>query len=308
MDNSEIKKIIVSDDIDSVRLDKFIVDELGEYSRSRIQQWIREGFVSVNSAVETKTGAKIGGGDTIQVHIPPVRPTEIIPEAIPLTIIYEDKNLIVINKAAGMVVHPSAGHDHGTLVHAILAHAPDIEGVGGEIRPGVVHRLDKGTSGILLMAKNDQAHHWLQEQFRLRAVEKTYLALVEGHPPTSKGRIEASIGRDLVQRKKMAVVSPNKGRDAISIYSTEKKYKNYSYLKVNILTGRTHQIRLHMAFVGCPVVGDTTYGKKHPSIKLGRNFLHAYKLSICLPGEENKTTFEAALPAELESVLTELDE
>jgi 23S rRNA pseudouridine1911/1915/1917 synthase len=202
-----------------------------------------------------------------------------------------------------MVVHPAAGHQSGTLVHAALAHTGEIEGVGGIQRPGVVHRLDKDTSGIILLAKNDAAHQWLQEEFRSRRVEKTYLALVDGAPPTVRGRVEAAIGRDPVDRKRMAVVPPNKGRSAVSEYSTITQYQQHTLLEVHPVTGRTHQIRLHMAFLGCPVTGDRLYGRRRPSLDIDRQFLHAARLKIRLPEESDYIEFEAPLPEDLSKVL-----
>jgi 23S rRNA pseudouridine1911/1915/1917 synthase len=202
-----------------------------------------------------------------------------------------------------MVVHPSAGHSSGTLVHAALAHAPEMEGIGGQQRPGVVHRLDKDTSGLILMAKNDRTHRWLQDQFRQRKVEKTYLTLVDGAPPTPTGRIEAPIGRDARERRKMAVVTLQKGRQAVSEYSTLESFPNHTLLEMYPITGRTHQIRLHLAFLGCPVAGDTVYGRRHSSIAVDRHFLHARRLRLRLRGDKGPRTFEAPLPAELTSVL-----
>jgi len=211
-----------------------------------------------------------------------------------------------VDKPAGMVVHPAAGHDSGTLVHAVLGYDPEIEGIGGEERPGVVHRLDKETSGLILLAKNDNAHHWLQDQFRLRQVEKTYLALVDGAPPTPSGRVEAAIGRDPSHRKQMAVLPPGKGRESVSEYKTREKFAHHTLLEFRPHTGRTHQIRLHCAFLGCPIVGDKVYGRKNPTVEIHRHFLHAAKLKIILPGEKQPRIFEAPLPGELERVLDEL--
>ena len=213
---------------------------------------------------------------------------------------------MVVDKPAGMVVHPAAGHDSGTLVNAALAHAPDLEGVGGEHRPGVVHRLDKETSGLIAVAKNERALRWLQDQFRLRKVHKVYLALVDGHPPTPTGRIEAPIGRDAAQRQRMSVVPLTRGREAVSEYSTRETFARHTLLEVHPLTGRTHQIRVHMAFLHCPVTGDTVYGAKTPTLALGRHFLHAYRLTITLPGEKTPRTFEAPLPPELDQALENL--
>jgi 23S rRNA pseudouridine1911/1915/1917 synthase len=205
-----------------------------------------------------------------------------------------------------MVVHPAAGHASGTLVNAMLGYDPDIEGIGGEERPGVVHRLDKETSGLILIAKNERAHRWLQDQFRLRKVEKTYLALVDGKPPTPSGRVETYIGRDPSHRKRMAIVSESRGREAISEYKTLENFRDHTLLEFHPLTGRTHQIRLHCAFLGCPIVGDDIYGRKKSSIEISRHFLHAYLLKIVLPSEKEPRLFEVPLPDELENVLASL--
>lgn len=288
------------------RLDHFLVEELPEFTRTRLQGLIKKEMVTVNGKIAKKNGLKLSQGALITLRIPATQKTELVPENIPLDILFENDDVLVINKAADMVVHPSAGHATGTLVHATLAHAPEMEGIGGEIRPGVVHRLDKDTSGIIIMAKNDSAMQWLQEQFMARSVKKSYLALVDGAPPTPTGRVEAPIGRDPAHRKKMAVLSPGKGREAISEYKTLESFPDHTLLEISILTGRTHQIRLHCAFVGAPVVGDTLYGRRKQKVKVPRQFLHAARLTIILPNEAEPRTFEAPLPEELESVLEEL--
>lgn len=288
------------------RLDKFLVACLPEFSRSRLQGLIKEGLVTVDALAAHKSGQMLEGGETIRVSIPPPEPSELVAEDIPLDVIFENRDILVVNKPAGMVVHPAAGHRSGTLVHAALAHAPDIEGIGGVQRPGVVHRLDKDTSGLILLAKNDRSHRWLQNQFSARKVEKTYLALVDGAPPTPRGRVEAPIGRDTRQRQSMTILPPGKGRAAVTEYYTRQSFREHTYLEVHPITGRTHQIRVHLAFLDCPVAGDTVYGRRHPSLPLDRHFLHASRLTLRLPGEENPTTFEAPLPEELEKVLDEL--
>ncbi|MBT3313995.1 MAG: RluA family pseudouridine synthase [Anaerolineae bacterium] len=288
------------------RLDHFLVEELPEFTRTRLQGLIAKEMVTVNGKIAKKNGLKLSQGTLITLRIPVTQKTELVPENIPLDILFENDDVLVINKAADMVVHPSAGHLTGTLVHAALAHAPEMEGIGGEIRPGVVHRLDKDTSGIIIMAKNDAAMQWLQEQFVARSVKKSYFALVDGVPPTPTGRVEAPIGRDPAHRKKMAVLSPGKGREAISEYKTLETFPEHTFLEVSILTGRTHQIRLHCAFVGAPVVGDTLYGRRRQKVKVPRQFLHAARLTIMLPNESEPRTFEAPLPKELEDILTEL--
>lgn len=288
------------------RLDKFLVTCLPEFSRARLQGLIADGFVSVNGVLAKKSGQTLEPGSEIEVRVPPPVPSGLTGEDIPLDIIYENDDLIVVNKPAGMVVHPAAGHASGTLVNAVLGYDPDLEGIGGEERPGLVHRLDKETSGLIILAKNERAHNWLQDQFRLRTVEKTYLALVDGKPPTPAGRVEAAIGRDPKQRKKMAVRSPGKGREAVSEYKTLETFKAHTLLEFHPLTGRTHQIRLHCAFLGCPIVGDSIYGRRNPSVDIGRHFLHAYRLKILLPNEKEPRTFEAELPDELKNALEEV--
>jgi len=285
------------------RLDKFLVARLSEFSRTRLQGLIKDGLVTVDGIPVHKAGQMLDRPCIVQVRIPPAEPGKLAPEAIPLDIVFENDDLLVVNKPAGMVVHPAAGHASGTLANAALGHAPEMEGIGGQQRPGVVHRLDKDTSGLILMAKNDRAHVWLQDQFRQRSVIKIYLALVDGHPPTPVGRIEAPIGRDTKQRKLMAIVALQKGREAISEYRTLETFPNQTLLEVHPITGRTHQIRLHLAFVGCPVAGDTVYGRQHSTIPIKRHFLHAARLTIRLPGEKEPRTFESPLPEELKSVL-----
>jgi 23S rRNA pseudouridine1911/1915/1917 synthase len=292
------------------RLDKYLVEQLQEFpdvllrlSRSRIQGLIEAGLVDVNGQPAKKAGQTLENGSTVTVRIPPPAPTGLVAEDIPLDVVFENDDLIVVNKPAGMVVHPAAGHSSGTLVNAVLGYDPDIEGIGGEERPGVVHRLDKETSGLILMAKNERAHRWLQDQFRLRKVEKTYLALVDGKPKTPTGRVEASIGRDPKQRRQMAIVSEKKGREAISEYKTLESFSKHTLLEFHPLTGRTHQIRLHCAFLGCPIVGDSVYGRRNTAVEIKRHFLHAAKLKITLPNEEQPRTFEAPLPEELVKVL-----
>jgi 23S rRNA pseudouridine1911/1915/1917 synthase len=291
---------------DKQRLDVFLTASLTEFSRSRVQGLIKDGFVKVGLAITTKAGKMLEPGELIEIRIPPPIPSELIAEDIPLNIVFENKDLVIVNKPSGMVVHPSPGHDRGTLVHAALGHIPELEGIGGEERPGIVHRLDKDTSGLIVVAKNEKAHHWLQDQFKSRKVEKTYLALVDGKPPTPAGRVEAPIGRNTTHRKLMAVVPLDKGREAVSEYLTLESFPAHTLLEIHPLTGRTHQIRLHMAFLGCPVTADKVYGKNKPTVELERHFLHASKLKIILPGETKPRIFEAVLPQELQAVLDQL--
>ena len=288
------------------RLDKFLVTCLPEFSRARLQGLIEAGLVLVSGLPARKSGQMLDVGFEVEVRIPPPVPSGLTGEDIPLDIIFENHDLIVINKPAGMVVHPAAGHASGTLVNAVLGYDPEMEGIGGEERPGLVHRLDKETSGLIVLAKNERAHNWLQDQFRLRKVEKTYLALVDGKPPTPTGRVEAPIGRDPSHRKKMAIVSAGKGREAVSEYKTLEVFKEHTLLEFHPQTGRTHQIRLHCLFLGCPIVGDSVYGKRNFTLDINRHFLHAFRLKILLPKEDQPRTFEADLPAELKKVMEEV--
>ena len=291
---------------DRKRLDVFLTTCLPEFSRSRVQGLIKDGFVTVDGETVTKTGQDLDAGEKIEIRIPPPVPSGLIAEDIPLDIIYENEDLLVVNKPAGMVVHPSPGHASGTLVHAALGHIPELGGIGGEERPGIVHRLDKETSGLIVVAKNEQAHRWLQDQFRTRVVEKIYLALVDGKPPTPTGRVEAPIGRNTSHRKLMAVVPLEKGREAVSEYRTLESFPQHTLLEIHPLTGRTHQIRVHLAFLGCPVVGDRVYGKRKETVEIERHFLHAHRLKITLPGEKQPRVFEAPLTEELQRVLQRL--
>jgi 23S rRNA pseudouridine1911/1915/1917 synthase len=300
---SDRQVIFQFSEINPQRLDKYLVDCLPEYSRSRLQSLIKEGLVLVSGVPAHKTGQMLEAGDAVSVILPEIAESKLVPEDIPLDIVYEDEHVMIVNKPAGMVVHPSAGHFSGTLVQAALAHAPGMAGVGGEKRPGVVHRLDKNTSGLILMAKDDKTHRWLQDQFRERKVDKVYIALVDGKPPTPIGRIEASIGRSTVQRNYMAVVPSGKGREAVSEYRTLESFPEHTLLEVHPLTGRTHQIRLHMQFLGCPVAGDQVYGRKHSTIPLDRHFLHAERITIQLSLDDAKQTFEAEIPEDLLNVL-----
>ena len=305
---SEEIRTLEFDEGDPVRLDHFLTEELSDYSRSRLQSFIKDGRVRIDGEPARKFGQMLVPGQMITVVLPEVHESKLVPENIPLDIIYEDDQSIVINKPAGMVVHPAAGHETGTLVHAVLAHCGDLKGFGGEIRPGVVHRLDRDTSGIIVMAKNEKAHIFLQEQFKSRSINKRYLALVDGAPPTPTGRVEAPIGRDPLRRQQMAILTPDKGREAITEYLTRRSFVKHTLLEAHPLTGRTHQIRVHMAFLKCPIVGDVLYGRRKQSIEITRHFLHAYRLTILLPGHTEAMTFEAPLPEELQLVLEQLED
>lgn len=285
------------------RLDKSIVSVLGDLSRTQVQRLIADGFVEVDGQVVTKPAYRLESPAAVQVRVPPPAPSRNQPELIPLDIVFENDDLLVVNKPAGMVVHPAAGHFAGTLVNAVLAHAPDLAGVGDEQRPGIVHRLDKDTSGLMVVAKNDAAHRDLQRQFKDRSVDKQYLALLDGHLPSPTGRIEAAIGRDPRNRKRLAIVAESVGRSAVTEYRVRVEYAAHSLVEAHPLTGRTHQLRLHFAYLRCPIVGDTVYGRRVPSLPLKRQFLHAARLTFDLPGSGRRMTFAAPLPADLAEAL-----
>ncbi len=292
------------------RLDSALVGRLPTLSRAQIQRLVRQGDVTLDGVVPRKAGLSLHGNEKVTVRIPRAQPASERAEPIPLDIVYEDDDLMVINKPAGMVVHPAGGHRSGTLVNAVLGHAPRIAGVGGERRPGIVHRLDKDTSGLIVVAKNDSAHRLLQAQFKERKVVKHYLALVCGSPPTPTGRVETAIGRDRKNRKRMAAFPPDSknGRAATSTYHIIQSFQGFTLLEVRPLTGRTHQLRVHMAFLGCPVAGDPVYGGRQPARTLsglGRQFLHSAGLKFALPGGE-VTNFTSPLPDDLERVLAQL--
>jgi 23S rRNA pseudouridine1911/1915/1917 synthase len=286
-----------------IRLDKLIATRLSELSRTRIQTLIKEGLITVNGE-PSKASYKTEGGEEIAVFLPPPEVSEVLPENIRLDVLYEDADLIAINKPAGMVVHPSAGHSTGTLVNAVLYHWPELQQVGDEYRAGIVHRLDKDTSGVIIVARTPQAHRSLAEQFEQRTTTKKYLALVEGTPDTLTGRIEAPIGRNPKDRKRMAVVRD--GREAVSEFTVLEQYAHHALVEVRILTGRTHQIRVHMAFIGHPVVGDAIYGYRKQRIKMKRNFLHAAELTVHSPTTSEPLTLKAPLPAGLQNTLDKL--
>jgi 23S rRNA pseudouridine1911/1915/1917 synthase len=284
------------------RLDRYVSEHLPELSRTKAQKLIAEGHITVNDH-PAKAGLKLGTGDKVTVRIPPPMPSTLTPEAIPLDIIYEDDDLMVIDKPAGLTVHPAPGHPTHTLAHAILSHLPRPPDVGN-IRPGVVHRLDKDTSGLILVAKNSRAHMNLANQFKARSVVKAYLVLVKGHLAPDDGVIEAPIGRDPRNRKRMAVVAEGRGRAARTRYHVVKYVDNHTLLEVTPETGRTHQIRVHLSAIGFPVVGDTVYGVKSPY--LSRQFLHATRLGFKLPSTGNYVEFQSELPPDLLQALRDI--
>jgi 23S rRNA pseudouridine1911/1915/1917 synthase len=289
---------------ESGRLDRLVAARLADLSRTAVQRLIDDGFVTLNGSI-CKASDKVRPGDVIVVRVPPPAPTELSAEDIPLTIMYEDDDVIVIDKPAGLVVHPAAGHDSGTLVNALLGYLPDLEGIGGEVRPGIVHRLDKDTSGLIVAAKNDRALQFLQEQFQARTIKKMYLALVEGIVEPREGVIDAPIGRSATDRKKMAVT--REGRSARTRYRVRRIYRqpDLSLVEAYPETGRTHQIRVHFAWLKHPLVGDDVYGRQRSIVPNERHFLHAASLTLTLPNGETHT-FTSPLPADLQQVLDQL--
>ena len=289
------------------RLDKFVATHLPELSRVYIQRLIDEGFIRVDGVVRKRT-FKVTPGELITVELPPPADEEIVPEPIPLEIVYEDADIVVVNKPAGMVVHPAPGHAHGTLVNALLYHAPDMV-MAGTLRPGIVHRLDKDTSGLIVIAKTDRARLMLLEQWQQRSVEKTYLALVRGNVDPDEATIDVPIGRDPRDRQRMAALAS--GRPAITHIHVLQRYRGATLLEAQPETGRTHQIRVHLAFIGHPIVGDAVYNP-HTGPTGGRQalvprqFLHAARLSFTLP-DGHRITFESALPDDLGEALRRLE-
>ena len=283
------------------RLDKFVVEKCPELSRTFAQKLIADGYITVNGQV-AKASLKLDVGDKINIIIPPTPPSLLSPEAIPLNIIYEDADLLVVDKPAGLTVHPAPGHPDHTLVNAILAHFPHLADISDSLRPGIVHRLDRDTSGVMLVAKNKVAQANLISQFKTRTVVKAYFALVKGHLTSERGIIEAAIGRDPRNRKRMAVVT--EGREARTEYRVIKYLGNYSLLEVILETGRTHQIRVHLAAIGYPVAGDPVYGVKSPH--LSRQFLHACRLGFKLPSTGEYVEFTSELPPDLAKALKDI--
>ncbi len=278
------------------RLDAFLAAHLRAHSRSRIKALIEAGHVTVERAA-ARPALHVRRGQRIEVVVPPPPPAGVTPEAIPLDVVYEDDHLLVINKPPGLTVHPGAGRPSGTLVNAILARVPGLTGVGGAQRPGIVHRLDKDTSGLLVVAKTPQAYLALQSQVASRQVGRTYLALVSGALPHHEGTIDAPIGRHPRHRTRMAVVP--RGREAITRYRVAERFARHTLVEVQLVTGRTHQIRVHFAHLGHPVAGDPVYAGRPDDLGVGRQALHAFRLRFTHPVSGREMAFEVPLPADL---------
>ncbi len=293
-----------------MRLDHFICEKIPDYTRAQIQKWIKENHIWVNQK-NTKASYLLKQQDKIEIEIPPVQALAILPEKIQLDILYEDSDIIVINKSAERVVHPGAGHHSGTLVHALLAHCQDLSGIGGKLRPGIVHRLDKGTSGVMVIAKNDDSHQSLAKQFKERSTQKIYWAFVWGQLNPSKGLIEKALGRSSQNRKKISTQS-NKLKEATTYYRVIKTWEKLSLVELSPKTGRTHQLRVHMAELGHTILCDPLYGKNHSRIlslekrlqdflkAQNYQFLHAASLSIVHPRSQQRLFFVAPLREEMQ--------
>jgi 23S rRNA pseudouridine1911/1915/1917 synthase len=312
---TETREIEVAAEHDGLRLDTFLAGAMPERSRSFIQKLLKDGLVAVPEGVPGKplrASVAVRSGQRFLVTLPEPEPAKAEPEDLPLPILYEDSSVVVIDKPAGMVVHPGAGHGSGTVVNALLFHVEDLSGIGGELRPGIVHRLDRGTSGVMVAAKTDAAHQELSRQFHDREVEKEYVALVWGLVQAGK-RIDAAIGRDPNDRQKMSTRS-RRARSAVTRVTWALNLRGVSLIHVAIHTGRTHQIRVHLSTIGHPIVGDATYGGVHRHVandvravqRLQRPFLHAARLKFTHPTEGRVMEFESPLPQDLQSVLDEI--
>ena len=306
--------LLVEDEHEGSRLDHFLTAVLPGQSRSQVQRLIKDGRVTSAGGAAVRPSATVHAGEQYIVDIPELRAATPEPEALPLRIVFEDPDVVVLDKPPGMVVHPAAGHDSGTLVNALLHHVRDLSGIGGEARPGIVHRLDRGTSGLMVVAKHDRAHQELARQFHDREVEKEYSALVWGVVHAGR-RIDEPIGRDPKDRQKMSTRA-RRARSAVTRVTFARHFKGVTFVKVAIATGRTHQIRVHLSAIGHPVVGDQTYGGVHRRVpnnlravmRLERPFLHASRLSFTHPADGRRVDFDSPLPPDLETVIEDIAE
>lgn len=287
------------------RLDRYLTERLTDLSRSRVQQLIEQGQVQLNGKICTSKKTSVKRGDRISLEIPPAEPLELTPEDIPLDILYEDDQLLILNKPAGLVVHPAPGHPDGTLVNAILAHCPNLPGIGGVQRPGIVHRLDKDTTGAIAIAKTEFAHQHLQAQLKAKTAQREYLGVVYGVPKTENGTVDLPIGRHPVDRKKMAVVSLEKGgRHATTHWRILERLGNYTLMHFQLETGRTHQIRVHSAHIGHPIVGDPVYSSgRSVGVNLPGQALHAWRLRLQHPVSEEWIEVTAPIPQTFKTLL-----
>lgn len=288
---------------EKARIDKW-VSERGDWSRSQVQEWIKAGDLLVNGG-SVKPNYKLQVGDEVELNVPEAVELEVLPENIPLEIVFEDEDVIVVNKPRGMVVHPAAGHTSGTLVNALLGHCDDLSGINGVKRPGIVHRIDKDTTGLLMVAKNDLAHESLASQLKDKTIKREYTALVHGELVHELGTIEAPIGRDTNDRQRMTVTDKN-AKEAVTHFRILERYKDFTLVECKLETGRTHQIRVHMRYIGHPLAGDPKYGPRR-TIDLGGQALHAATLGFHHPRTSEWMEFEAPLPEDFTSELAKLD-
>lgn len=302
---SEKIRLEAGQDDSGARIDSFVTRGVQGMTRSHVQKLIASSQVFVNEK-PVKASYKLQAGDQIALYIPPAQPIEITPECIPLQVLYEDCDVIVINKARGMVVHPAAGNYSGTLVNALLNHCDDLSGINGEVRPGIVHRLDKDTSGVMVAAKSDRAHGHLAQQIKDRTATRKYFAIVHGNVKEEQGIVDAPIGRHHTERKKMAVIFQN-SKEAVTRFKVVKRFGSYTLVECRLLTGRTHQIRVHMAYIGHPVVGDPVYGPKKKHFNINGQALHAAELSFAHPVTGEMLTFLAPMPDDMQQILSSLE-
>lgn len=295
----------VDEQLAGERLDTAVAGRDGTLSRARVQKLIDEERVLVDGVVK-KANYRLRAGEYVELTVPEVRPAAVTAEEMELEVLYEDKDLLVLNKHKGLVIHPAAGHESGTLVNALLHHCSDLSGIGGEARPGIVHRLDKDTSGVLVVAKNDHAHQSLSRQFKEHSVIREYVAVVHGEVPVAAGTIDAPIARHPRERKKMAVMPVGKGRHAVTHFRVLEQFKSYTYLACRLETGRTHQIRVHLASIGYPVAGDPLYGHKRQKLALTGQALHARLLGFIHPVSDTYLEFSSEPPREFMELLAVL--
>lgn len=296
-----LKNFLVEQNKKNLRLDIYLNEKFFEQSRSHIQKIISNGLVSVDGKKILKSSFKLSGGENISVEEIFSVETEFLPENIPLDILYEDSDIIIVNKARGMTVHPAETVKSGTLVNALLFHCKDLSGINGVIRPGIVHRLDKDTSGVMVVAKNDFAHVNLAEQIKNKIAKRNYLAIVHGEIFDNAGIISGAIGRDKIDRKKMAVVPD--GKPAVTEFKVLERFKNFSFVECKLQTGRTHQIRVHMKEIGHPVIGDTKYTSRKNIFEIQGQALHSHTLNLIHPSTKKQMTFTAPLPEDMEKIL-----
>jgi 23S rRNA pseudouridine1911/1915/1917 synthase len=302
---TDVREWLVEGEDAGERIDKYTAESMEEgYSRSQIQQWIKDGHVIVNGST-VKPNYRLQAGDALTVTIPEPEATEIVPEAIPLSVVYEDGDVIVVNKPRGMVVHPAPGHARGTLVNALMHHCRDLSGINGMIRPGIVHRIDKDTSGLIMAAKNDAAHVSLAGQLKDHSVTRKYVALVHGNIPHDVGTIDAPIGRDEKDRKLFAVTDRN-GKHAVTHFLVLERIRNYTLAELKLETGRTHQIRVHMKYIGHPLVGDPAYSKSKDSAGMKGQALHAEVLGFVHPRSGEYMEFSVPIPEDMRALIGRL--